>query len=481
VNLPIRFRLTAWYVSLLAALVVGLGAFVVLRLQSDLGGQIDDEVTANAAQIARGYAYEGPEDFLDVSRTVLPHETAVAQIIDSGGRPVVSYGALVPGNALVSPARRRVALGTEAPRLEVLVLGPERERYRALVRSVRRARRRYVLVVGESLEPVEDSVERVLLLLLLAGPAALGLTAAGGWWLARMALLPVERMTTQADAIGIDHLHERIAVPRARDEIGHLADTLNEMLDRLQRGVDDKRRLVEDASHELRTPLAVMRAELDVSLRVDTLTDPARSVLESVRDEVDSMSRTVDNLMTLAEVHDGTLDLLITDVRMRDAIEAAARPFRQMAVGSGLRLETGGDPGAGPADPQRLHQALTNIIENAIKSARPGGCVSVTSWDRSREVGVTVADDGPGILAAADAPLHDHFHRGDRPRGANGGGSGLGLAICQQIAAAHGGRFWVDSETGKGSACTLALPRRLPPSPDAGLATRSAEPSAQRP
>jgi signal transduction histidine kinase len=105
----------------------------------------------------------------------------------------------------------------------------------------------------------------------------------------------------------------------------------------------------------------------------------------------------------------------------------------------------------------------------------------VTSWDRSREVGVTVADDGPGILAAADAPLHDHFHRGDRPRGAHGGGSGLGLAICQQIAAAHGGRFWVDSETGKGSACTLALPRRLPPSPDAGLATRSAEPSAQRP
>jgi two-component system, OmpR family, sensor kinase len=463
VNLPIRLRLTAWYVSLLAALVVGLGAFVVLRLQADLGAQIDHEVTANAAQIGRGYALEGPEDFLDVSGTVLPRGSAVAQVIDPGGQSVVSYGALVPRETLLSPARRRAALRSATPRLTVLALGPERERYRAVVRSLRRARRWYVLVVGESLEPVEDSVQRVLLLLLLAGPAALGLTAAGGWWLARMALLPVERMTTQAEAIGIDELHERIAVPRARDEIGHLAETLNEMLDRLQRGVDDKRRLVEDASHELRTPLAVMRAELDVSLRVDHLTGPARSVLESTRDEVDSMSRTVDNLMTWAEVHDGSLDLLIRDVRLRDAIEAAARPFRPLAVGSGLRLETGGDPGDGQADPQRLHQALTNIIENAIKSARPGGRVSVTSWDRSREVGVTVADDGPGILTEADAPLHDRFHRADRPRGVNGGGSGLGLAICQEIAAAHGGRFCVESEPGKGSAFTFALPRRPPP------------------
>ncbi len=136
---------------------------------------------------------------------------------------------------------------------------------------VRRAGREQVIVVAESLRHVDESVSKVLLLLLLALPAALAATAIGGWWLARKALRPVERMTSKAEEIGIDRLHERIAPPRTEDEIGHLALTLNAMLDRLERGVEEKHRLVADASHELRTPLAAMRAELDVSLMGDDL------------------------------------------------------------------------------------------------------------------------------------------------------------------------------------------------------------------
>ena len=166
---------------------------------------------------------------------------------------------------------------------------------------------RRVLVVGESLAGVDASVRRVLVLLLIAGPAALAATAAGGWWLARKALLPVSRMTSEADTIGIDRLHERVAVPRAADEIGHLAVTLNAMLARLEHGVREQHRLVADASHELRTPLAAMRSEIDVSLRGDRLTDDARAVLESTREEVDRMTRTVNNLLTLAQVDEGRL------------------------------------------------------------------------------------------------------------------------------------------------------------------------------
>jgi len=128
---------------------------------------------------------------------------------------------------------------------------------------------------------------RLLVLLLLAGPAALLATALGGWWLARKALLPVHRMASKADGIGIDRLDERIAAPHTQDEIGHLAVTLNAMLDRLERGVEEKRRLVADASHELRTPLAAMRAELDISLRGDDLTPAGREVLESTLEEAE--------------------------------------------------------------------------------------------------------------------------------------------------------------------------------------------------
>jgi signal transduction histidine kinase len=231
------------------------------------------------------------------------------------------------------------------------------------------------------------------------------------------------------------------------------------MLDRLERGVEEKRRLVADASHELRTPLAAMRAELDISLRGDDLTPAARTVLESTLEEAERMSRTVDNLLMLARVDEGRLELLTTRVDMLDASEAAADPLRSLAAAKNLTFAVEGEHYAAEADPHRLHQALTNFIENAIKYAEPGGTVRVSTWHDDHEVGVTVTDDGPGIPPGARAHIFDRFYRVDSARGRDGGGSGLGLAICREIANAHGGRVWVESKEGEGSAFTIALPR----------------------
>jgi heavy metal sensor kinase len=456
-KLPIRVRLTAWYAALLAAIIVGLGAFLVLQLRADLEQTVDRELRSNSLQIAQGYQYEGPEDFQDVSGTVLPHGTSASQVIDATGRVLLQHGE--PLSEPIAPEQARAVLKDGKQRIVNVKLGDSHQAHRALVSPVRRRGRHRILVVAQSLREVDEAVDRVLVLLLLAGPAALLATAVGGWWLARKALLPVGRMTSKAEKIGIDRLNERISPPRTGDEIGHLAVTLNAMLDRLEQGVEEKRRLVADASHELRTPLATMRAELDVSLRQDDLSPSAREVLESTLEEVDRMSRTVDNLLTLARADEGRLELLTAELDLLEACEAAADHLRPLAAAKGLRFEVEGEPCVAEADSHRLHQALTNFIENAIKYARPGGEVRISAWCTEHEVGVTVTDNGPGIPPHARPQIFDRFYRVDSARGRDGGGSGLGLAICREIANAHGGRVWVESEEGKGSAFTLSLPR----------------------
>jgi heavy metal sensor kinase len=459
-TLPIRARLTAWYAVLLAVIIVALGAFVVLRLGAELRNTIDREVRASSTQIGQGYAAEGAQDFRDVGRTVLPKGRSAAQVLDRRGRVLVTYGDTVAAQPMTGPQARAEALAGK-PSLDTVRLGSGKQRFRAMVSRVERRGRPRILVVAESLESADQSTHRVLVLLLLAGPAALLATALGGWALARKALLPVERMTSNAEEIGIDRLHERIAVPNTADELGHLAETLNAMLDRLEQGVKEKHRLVADASHELRTPLAAMRSELDVSLRADDLPPEATAVLESAREEVDKMSRTVDNLLTLARVDEGRLGLLTTQVNLRDEIDAAVAPLRPLATSKQLRLEVGGDTYTARADPQRLQQVLANLVENAIKFVEPGGEVRVRTWQRNGEVGVTVSDDGPGIPGEARARIFDRFYRADGAR-SRGGGSGLGLSICREIARAHGGRIWVDSTEGRGSAFSISLPQPPP-------------------
>jgi heavy metal sensor kinase len=464
VRLPIRVQLTVWYLAVLTAIIAMLGAFIVVRFRADMRAGIDRDARHTWRPLARQYAAGGLQDFASYSGTVLPRDGA-DQVFDSGGRLLASWGEAATHSVIVTPEVRADAIAGRM-RVVTVALGPEREQYRAFVGPIDRLGERQVLAVAEPFQPVEDSVERVLTLLLFTVPVALTAAAAGGWWLARKALRPVERMRSKAEHIGIDRLGERIAVPRGSDELSHLATTLNAMLNRLEQGVTEKQRLVADASHELRTPLAVMRAELDVSLLGD-LAPTARTVLESVREEVDRMSRTVNNLLTLAQADEGQLQLLTAPLVLRDRVRAAIRALAPAAAAKGLEVEEfavlpAGELGVVEADAQRVDQLLANLVGNAVAYTPPGGTVSVVTWQRGEEAGLTVSDTGPGIPPDALDRVFDRFFRVDGARRRASGGSGLGLAICREIAVAHGGRVWVESDPGGGSAFSVALPVAAP-------------------
>jgi heavy metal sensor kinase len=457
---PIRLRLTAWYVLLLAGVLAALGTFVVTRLRADLTASVDSSLRGAATQIVLGWEAEGPTDFIDVARTVLPgpaRRGSGAQVLEASGPVTVSVGDPLMEAPLISGRQlaRAVAGHTVSFSLHG---GTPREHLRAIVIPAARHGKHQALVVAESLAAADHAAHRVLVLGLLGGAAALAGIALGGWWIARRALAPVERMTSRADRIGIEDLAARIPEPRWRDEVGHLARTLNAMLARLQQGVQARERLIADVSHELRAPLAAIRSELEVSLRHDALDGDARAAVASAREETVRMSGIVENLLTLARLDESGLELLHARLELRQVADEAAVSYRAAAESAGVDVVVEGEPFTLLGDRERLRQVIGNLIDNAIRFAPRGSAVDVCVWSLNGEAGVKVVDRGPGVPAADRARIFERFARRDAARSRGAGGAGLGLAICREIVHAHGGRIWVQDGDGAGSMFVVALP-----------------------
>jgi HAMP domain-containing protein len=344
-SLPIRARLTAWYIALLAAILVALGAFVAVSLERDLTAAVEHSVLVAAHHIGAGYETEGRKNFRDVAATAL-EPSAAAELVDPSGHVTVRAGVPLARRPLLGPADRAAILRGSTIR-RTLALPPQGEDFRVIGFRVTRRGAAGVLIAAESLDGARSATDRVISLLLIAGPAALLLTAAGGWWLARKALRPVGRMAAHAERIEIDALDERISAGRAGDELDRLATTLNAMLDRLARGVEHRRRLVADASHELRTPLAVMRVEIDVALDDAALDPDAREVLESAREEVDRLRAIVDGLLVLARIDERELELRPERVDLLELGRTVASGVAPLAAERGVRIGAdGGRPRA---------------------------------------------------------------------------------------------------------------------------------------
>ena len=455
-NAPLRLRMTVWNVGLLAVIIAVLGAFVVVRLRADLTGAIDDGLRPAAGQIRDDVRIDGAPEFRDSARTVLKGERAAGQLIAPDGSIRARFGDAVADRPMAGATEIAAAFAGRTP-VWSRTMGPSNDDFRLTAIGVRHGAERFVVVAAQSLEPVDRSVGRVVTLLLLAGPAALLAAALGGWWLARRSLAPIERITGAAEAVGVDRLEDRVPVPSTNDEVAHLARTLNTMLGRVQRGVEEQRRLVADASHELRTPLATMRAELDVSLRADELSPPAREVLISAREEVDAMSRTVDDLLTLAAVDGGELELCRQDTDLVALAAAIAGTLEPVARHRGVVVEQDGPAVVVPADPVRLGHAIRNVVENAIEFSPEGGTVRITSSLRGQTARLLVQDEGPGVPPALRERVFDRFFRADPSRTRATGGSGLGLAIAREIVEAHGGSLHAEARE-PGSAFVVELP-----------------------
>jgi signal transduction histidine kinase len=316
-----------------------------------------------------------------------------------------------------------------------------------------RGRHGETVVVARSLEPREETLTRLVRELLLAGPLILLLASLAGYGIASGALRPVEAMRRRAAAVETVE-PARLPVPPGRDELSRLAETLNEMLDRLHAAFEHERRFVADASHELRTPLALLRAELELALRRRRTAAELEAALRSAAAETDRLSRLTEELLLIARSDQGPLPLTPEPCAAVELLETVAARFESRAGRQGREVHVADSDAVVEVDPLRLEQALSNLLDNALTYG--AGTVDLFVVERENSLEFHVRDAGRGFPDAFIGRAFDRFSRADEGRGA--GGTGLGLSIVALIAEAHGGAAGVrNAETG-GADAWVAVP-----------------------
>jgi two-component system OmpR family sensor kinase len=446
---------------------------------TQLRDQIDRELRADAQAFSRAGVPPGdptPAEVEAAARHYIANQPFRASsrllVVSMPGRPPISNEPQVvsptPGAQdpdAVEEARELAAARSGYASIDIGDVGALRL-YRA---PVERAGRVVATVgVGESLTPVQRAEDQVRRTFLLAGSATLLIGLLAGYLVAARTAGPLRRMARIAARVDAGELSPRMASSGPRDEVRALADSFNLMLDRLEDAFARQRAFSSDASHELRTPLTVIRGQLEVlSRQRDPSAEDVRRVERLVRTEILRMERLVDDLLVLARADEREF-LRPRPVDLEPFAEELLDGARPTAD---RRFELGPVPaGVLDVDPDRLAQALRNLLRNAIEYTSDGGLVRLTGSSSGERVTLAVEDDGPGIPEAHRERVFDRFHRMDSARTRVRGGAGLGLAIARAIVEAHGGTIYAGVSPEGGARVAIELPgfRPLRPGPDAG-------------
>lgn len=460
----VRTRLTLWYVAILAGVLLiygaGTSAIVLLQLRAQLDHLAIEDLQTVERFLSFGsdgklglrndyryhpYPTETQQRFLEVRA-----EDGALLYEDEGLTGRVLGGKPEPGEGVDSYSRRSIRL-TDGTRVRLVSRRRTIDAHPIVIR------------VGFSEEPMWQSFWQLVIGLLVGLPLALALAAFGGYYLARRALSPVERMARRAKEISAERLAARIDVENPDDELGLLAQAFNETLTRLEGSFEQLKRFTSDASHELRTPLTAIRSVGEVGLQQEGGSEYHREVIGSMLEEAGRLSRLVESLLTMARADAGQIQLKRRTVRVLPFVQETCSVLDVLLEEKNQALSVEGNKELSvEADPLVLRQLLINLLDNAIKYSPADGRIQVRVLPSgTSEVAIEVEDCGPGIPAEHRDRVFDRFYRIDEGRSRDAGGAGLGLAIARWGAEAHGGRLELKDAPETGSVFRIVLPTSL--------------------
>ncbi len=461
-NLPIKWKLTIWYGAILALILVVFSCGVYVYFNNSLQKSIDTKLQSIAqvlsSSITETHAQSVFGNFERYLENVLGRKPKgkFIQIIDTTGRIGAKMNDL---EAVTVPTSFNTLERAFKGEIVYETIGDKRPRLRMITLPIMENKKVTSIVqVGTSLEDFEETMTKLLIVLVIGIPTSLSATVMVGYFMAKKALKPVDQIRKAAVKISSTNLDERIDIGSRRDEITRLAQTFNAMISRLKDAFLRINQFSLDVSHELKTPLTILKGETEVALRKDRDKEDYKKLLLSSLEEVDRMTKIIDDLLLLSKADPKDVKLNVTDVALRDLIIDVCVDMRIFAEKKEIDLAFNElDDTRIKGDELKLRRMLLNIVENGIKYTQKGGKVEVSSFAKDGYIQVNVKDNGVGISEDDIKYVFDRFYQADRSRRREGG-SGLGLSISRWIAEAHKGSIQVQSQPSDGSLFSIKLP-----------------------
>ena len=456
----IRARLTAWYAIVLTAMMIVYAAATFVAVRHEFLEQFDDQLhedfetaegllirTADGRVTWASDRRHGPDG----------DEGRLYEVWSADGKQIHRSGASValPPIALTSAG--------SSYRYETVAAGPAR--WRTLSAPVSIDGHAVVLRVSRSEQLLRYQLGEILLVLVLGLPPVVVLAGVGGSLLARRLLAPIEQLASEARRITAERLHERLTVSNPNDEIGRLTAVMNDAFARLESSFDQLRRFTADASHELRTPLAVVRGIGESAVAQRRNPAEYEEAIGSLLEEVDRMTNLVDTLLRLSHADAGSIRLSREPLDLGQLAREVASSLAILAEERHQTLAVDTADGViASADRLVLREAVTNVLDNAIKYSPVGSTVAIQLARLDHQALLAIADEGPGIATEHRERIFDRFFRVDEARSRDGGGAGLGLAIAKWAVDMHGGQITVGQRPGGGAEFRILLPLAHPAS-----------------
>jgi len=457
VYLTIRTRLTLWYSGVLAASFLGFFWICDRGFQRSIETTVNDASRNNLEAVRRiidKYSPEGPARLARELRELadLWANGAIFEVIGSDGTMLfASEPFSSPQFPIPQPSREKIGfLTTNLANLQ----------YRIAQQTISLRGENFEINAAVPTEPFDQALDNFRVIEKQFLPLLVLLACLLGYWLAGRAMAPVGRIIRSAAEIGVYSLSRRLEIPRAHDELRRLTETLNEMLDRVERSVNRITQFTADASHDLRTPLSVIRSDAEIALRKPRTAAEYRESLARILHASEGATGLIESLLTLARADGRNSNLKMRVVDVTPILQKVAAQMSLLAASQGLSLAPilSDHPMRLHGDPDAIEKLLLILLDNAVKYTPSPGFIWLRSLRANGDAVFEVQDTGIGIAGQDQQHIFDRFYRADQARTGKIPGSGLGLAIASWIVTSHQGNIEVQSVAGEGSLFRVRIP-----------------------